>query len=870
MVGFGGGGAVQVIGGIGSNTVAFKAAVGNAVAHGILQLGAETQLVCFAAVVLIHTGVCGKLATALVILDGDQVAPVVELQNLGDIVMVGKGCLVMGVGEGQASAGLRAVPIRYAGHTAAALDGGFIGILQPVAVDIRSGGQQMARITVGTGLPVFIRYSGQVGSGIAEGDTGDLRIAAAGITDPDQKIVRVVVEEVLSPGTVGNLADPLGTSIITDINAADNSLVIFLPDQTAAAVEHGGVAVLIQDGITGDGTAGLGYFQGKLHSVLVPVFLLFTVVAEVVPGTVAVLPDVEGLVSNGLGADPLVEVGAPAVAKAEVVFVGFVAVVHVADGNRHPVAAEANVSTGPDQVAGVVVHMAGTRSAGRSGAVVIVAFQTQVAAVVYIQHGRIYAAVGFELGAGVGIVIQCRFIRRCQRDGGIVIFVIPFLCRVGQIPVGICRGSGCNIIVQGNIGIVSGLIVPGKAQEPAPVIRSGGWGVRHVISGHRKLWHIDVAIAVICHGKSGVDDDGIIRDLGQIMKVDKQAVTAQIVIGLVGGVAYGQGAPAHGIVIGRGFHNEGGIDILIGVTGVQLQCGVDTHRKRPVRIVDPIGIRCHRQHGAVFSGGKGIGYVGGESTVGVLHVWSGDVIDLLSVPVYQRDRSVPVQPCRQTLQRQREVIAVGGLGLPDNDLFLDIMAVGCVFQVHAGIHIGIDHSGGKSRRGHILRCPALSAVSGAGQLCFRYQLRCGRTVIARFPTGHTAGAAAQQTHGNGYIFIGSGENMSGGKTRGIHRGGFTVAGYIAVSCRGRGGTVVDLLPGIVIIHIVYGKTVADCHKAAVTETEVFACFGSLGNVFSNDCHRNGNCFCRGCAAFAFTNRDRENLRREHLYGKDQR
>ena len=62
----------QVIGGIGSNTVAFKAAVGNAVAHGVLQLGAETQLVCFAAVVLIHTGVCGKLATALVILDGES------------------------------------------------------------------------------------------------------------------------------------------------------------------------------------------------------------------------------------------------------------------------------------------------------------------------------------------------------------------------------------------------------------------------------------------------------------------------------------------------------------------------------------------------------------------------------------------------------------------------------------------------------------------------------------------------------------------------------------------------------------------------------------------------------------------------------
>ena len=99
--------------------------------------------------------------------------------------------------------------------------------------------------------------------------------------------------------------------------------------------------------------------------------------------TVGVCPGIE--IAGFL--DLLMIVGTPAEAQAEGIIRSLRGVVDMADGDRHTGAAEAQVTTGPDQAAGKIVDMSGTRTAGTVGGVVPVAFQTAGIAVIERQHG---------------------------------------------------------------------------------------------------------------------------------------------------------------------------------------------------------------------------------------------------------------------------------------------------------------------------------------------------------------------------------------------------------------------------------------------------------------------------------------------------
>ena len=81
------------------------------------------------------------------------------------------------------------------------------------------------------------------------------------------------------------------------------------------------------------------------------------------PCAVPVLPNVVRSVL-GEGIDPLVEIGAPAVAGKGGVAVLVVGVIDMGNGYRHPISGKPEAVGGPHQVAGIVIDLACARRSG--------------------------------------------------------------------------------------------------------------------------------------------------------------------------------------------------------------------------------------------------------------------------------------------------------------------------------------------------------------------------------------------------------------------------------------------------------------------------------------------------------------------------
>ena len=96
---FGGGAAGGQGGVVGAPIVgAFKVAVDQAVAYGILQFGGYLQLIALAGITGAILGKLSILGVALVILNADRIAHVVKLQDLHIVVMIRQGGLIVYIG----------------------------------------------------------------------------------------------------------------------------------------------------------------------------------------------------------------------------------------------------------------------------------------------------------------------------------------------------------------------------------------------------------------------------------------------------------------------------------------------------------------------------------------------------------------------------------------------------------------------------------------------------------------------------------------------------------------------------------------------------------------------------------------------------
>ena len=255
----------------------FKAAVRKHIAHGVLQLGGHRHLIALLGgvgvaidIVASVQGILGILGAALPVLDRDSVAKVIELQDLDIAVVISDGSLVMGIFQSQDTSQSGSVILADFRYPAGlAYRDGVVFIGQLVAVDVCRGYQQTAGVVAITaGLSILVRYRGQPGVGIAEGDIAQFGRSCTLEADAGQQIPGVC-EGIYSSGSISDRRDQVFTgSRICNGDAAWGRLVVLLFGQTAIAVEEGFVAVLICDAIGSRTTAGGS--QDQLQTVFVP------------------------------------------------------------------------------------------------------------------------------------------------------------------------------------------------------------------------------------------------------------------------------------------------------------------------------------------------------------------------------------------------------------------------------------------------------------------------------------------------------------------------------------------------------------------------------------------------------------------------
>ena len=150
-----------------------------------MHLGSHAQLVAFAAIRIRIRGILGVLGVALTVLDGDRVAPVVELHDLLTPGMIREGRLIVVVLDRNCAAQRLAVifldrqdPIGLPGIYRRA-----VAILQHVAVNIGGRSQQIAAVAVADGSIISMGDGGEFGIGVSKGYKGDFRCPGSSITD---------------------------------------------------------------------------------------------------------------------------------------------------------------------------------------------------------------------------------------------------------------------------------------------------------------------------------------------------------------------------------------------------------------------------------------------------------------------------------------------------------------------------------------------------------------------------------------------------------------------------------------------------------------------------------------------------------------
>ena len=470
----------------------FKAAVCQQIADGVLHFGRKGELIALAAAAFVR-GVPGILGPALIVLNRHRIAPVVELADDGSIVLyIMDGGLVVGVGEGQVAALDRAVILRN-GADSAGLPGLadiVVSIHQLIAVHIHCLCQKaVCVIAVADAFVIPVGHGGKGAGGVAVGHIGDLLCAAALIGNAGDEAVRKG-EGIYSSRAVGDGID-LHTvrGGIGNGNGALGRLIIFDPAQAALFVKVAGVILGVCYFEFGGSCSGGG--QGQLHTVLVGVFSCRACCLKVVLGAVGILPDIVGGVLRPL-VDLLVKVGAPAAAHAEGIHTRVIGVISEADGHGHPVAPEAQVCSGPYQVAGIVVHIAAAGTARGGAGEIPVAFQAVIIAEVDLQGGPVHDTVvgGIELHeAGAGALglhrVGCLEHHACIHTG-----LVPLPDDVRHIPGPLLDILADHYILNGLI--IVRLVGPGHGLRRPYLI--------HLMDLHR---HIGGPVIHLPHGDGG-------------------------------------------------------------------------------------------------------------------------------------------------------------------------------------------------------------------------------------------------------------------------------------------------------------------------------------------------------------------------------
>ena len=299
----------------------FKAAVFQGVAHGVLELGGQPELVALCGGGLI-LGIPGVGGMPLSVLDADGIAPVVELHDLQVSVHIPEGGLVAGVLDGQLAAADAVVAVCNLHHPAGLVPVGggvylVIGVAYLVSVHILGRGEEVTGVGIGAGFSVLVGDGGQISVGICEGDIGQLRGAGAGILDSAEGSVGGIHKGVFPSHTVGNTADfQTGGGGVGDGNGTLGGLIVCELLQTAAGVEIALAAILGGDTVFAVTAAGGG--QCQLQTVLV---LIGSggCVFEIVLCSVSILPDVVRGIRGPL-VNPLIEIGSPAVPHGKLLF----------------------------------------------------------------------------------------------------------------------------------------------------------------------------------------------------------------------------------------------------------------------------------------------------------------------------------------------------------------------------------------------------------------------------------------------------------------------------------------------------------------------------------------------------------------------
>ena len=294
-----------------------------------------------------------------------------------------------------------------------------------------------------------------------------------------------------------------------------------------------------------------------------------------------------------------------------------------------------------------------------------------------------------------------------QRDGPVqdIIIQIPFLGQFGHIPGHILAyGTVMHRDIVYHVAAVKGrAVIPGQAADPFIIAVIGIQQVLcHLIQSHvefRASFH-GPADQLGSHHRSR--DHGSLRDLRQVIHVHEclilLALTSDPYVYAV--IAF---ADTVRITAGTIRRING---CRFPAAGAYRQGGVDGHGKHTLSAVDPLLLCRHGKDHAVIRRGKSIVHFPTDLAQAIFHIRYGDPVDLLPACIRHRDGTVPVEDGGQTFQIQQEIKPVGGHGLPDDDLFLDVVAVGGVQDIHVLIDILIKDRGGQLLRHDILCRPA--------------------------------------------------------------------------------------------------------------------------------------------------------------------
>ena len=513
----------------------------------------------------------------------------------------------------------------------------------------------------------------------------------------------------------------------------------------------------------------------------------------------------------------LVKVRAPAVAHAKLVVIAVAGIVHMADGYGHQVAAKADISMHPHQIAGVVIHIARSRAACRSGRIVPVAFQAVVIPEVHSQGGHVGAVVrivrGIELHHTCCLSILASGGDFKQHAG---VFVrVPLPDNVCHIPVVISCVADHSKIFYGFVKVQR--LCPGhRLRVPSGIDlmdlhRNGCAGVfrlvQFYVGAHNNI-----------RGGNG-------RNLGVL---DKEAIPSPV--GAVAALDRRLCIPEGLVLTDRHVPHIGSLDIRGDVR-------IQNHRPRPVLCCQPLG----RQDVL-----KGVGAAGALQRHfhiiviflrGIYQEGCGHNHDhFFPAAAVEPDAVIFLKDRYHVTHIQGIAVAPEGAVVPaDNDRLLEGVGLQVVNNIGITIDIAVLQPGAKLA---YYRLGMLRLGKNGGDVS---PLHLGSSGIGLLhgegiPRAHNRKAAVGQdtahTELYGVAVLGDGDILVGGKLlREGHPQGTRLIGVdgAALGCGSNQG-IVDLLP--LSVFLIMDRLVVHCGQMqTVVHAKLFGVFCSLVRDF---------------------------------------